>query len=148
VSTAGAPAPAPVAPTASAELPASTADWALLWGALTSVVGACVWVFWLMWRHVPEQAAFFEGLGAHLPLAARITIALSNWFTRLLPFLAIVSLPVLFVLVPALIRTVERGERDGIRRSGVILFGIAFVVASACIGAMYALRVAALGIVP
>ncbi len=49
----------------------------------------------LLWKVVPMFQSMFEGLNATLPLPTRIVIALSHWFTRLLPFL-IVALIVFF----------------------------------------------------
>src|SRR5438876_3739251 len=42
----------------------------------------------IMWKVIPTFASMFEGLGAQLPLPTRIVITISNWFVRILPFLA------------------------------------------------------------
>jgi type IV pilus assembly protein PilC len=41
----------------------------------------------ILWKVIPTFASLFAGLGAELPLATRIVIALSNNFVRFLPFI-------------------------------------------------------------
>ncbi len=43
----------------------------------------------ILWKVIPTFASMFAGLGAQLPLPTRIVIAMSNWFVRLLPFLVV-----------------------------------------------------------
>jgi len=42
----------------------------------------------ILWKVIPTFAALFAGLGAQLPLATRVVIALSNNLVRFFPFLA------------------------------------------------------------
>jgi len=43
----------------------------------------------ILWKVIPTFAAMFAGLNAELPLPTRFVIALSNWLVRLLPFLIV-----------------------------------------------------------
>ena len=55
-----------------------------------AVIGiAAIVIAVILWKVIPTFAAMFEGLGAQLPLPTRIVIFMSNWFVRLLPFLAV-----------------------------------------------------------
>lgn len=55
--------------------------------AVISIAGIVIAV--ILWKVIPTFASMFEGLGAQLPLPTRIVIAASNWFVRLLPFLVV-----------------------------------------------------------
>jgi type IV pilus assembly protein PilC len=55
--------------------------------AVLGIAGLVIAV--ILWKVIPTFASMFEGLGAQLPLPTRIVIAASNWFVRLLPFLIV-----------------------------------------------------------
>jgi type IV pilus assembly protein PilC len=55
--------------------------------AVLGIAGIVIAV--ILWKVIPTFAAMFAGLGAELPLPTRFVIALSEWFVRLLPFLII-----------------------------------------------------------
>jgi type IV pilus assembly protein PilC len=55
--------------------------------AVLGIAGIVIVV--ILWKVIPTFAAMFAGLGAELPLPTRFVIALSNWLIRLLPFLII-----------------------------------------------------------
>ncbi len=55
--------------------------------AVLGIAGIVIAV--ILWKVIPTFAAMFAGLGAELPLPTRFVIALSDWFVRLLPFLII-----------------------------------------------------------
>jgi len=55
--------------------------------AVLGIAGIVIAV--ILWKVIPTFAAMFAGLGAELPLPTRFVIALSDWFVRLLPFLVI-----------------------------------------------------------
>ena len=55
--------------------------------AVLGIAGIVIAV--ILWKVIPTFAAMFAGLGAELPLPTRFVIALSEWFVRLLPFLVI-----------------------------------------------------------
>lgn len=62
--------------------------------AVLSIAGIVIAV--ILWKVIPTFAAMFAGLNAELPLPTRIVIALSNWFVRLLPFIVIGSVLLVF----------------------------------------------------
>ena len=66
--------------------------WLLLGAPTVLVLSGALYLSWLLWRYVPPHAALFEGLATPLPPEARIAIAASNWFVRLLPFLVFFAL--------------------------------------------------------
>ena len=55
--------------------------------AVISIAGIVIAV--ILWKVIPTFASMFAGLGAELPLPTRIVILASQWFIRLLPFLVI-----------------------------------------------------------
>ena len=57
----------------------------------TAAVCGAAWgeVAWLLWSYVPAHAGAFAELAMPLPLATRVTIVMSLWFIRVLPFLVI-----------------------------------------------------------
>lgn len=65
----------------------------LLACALAGWAVAALHLGWLLWKVVPLHCAVFEGLRAPLPFGARLVVAASNRFVRLLP-LAILLGPV------------------------------------------------------
>jgi hypothetical protein len=67
----------------------------LLAFALVAWAVATAHLMLLLWRFVPMQRAFYEGMGAAPPLGLRIAIAASNAMVRWLPF---VVPPVLMAL--------------------------------------------------
>jgi hypothetical protein len=86
--------------------------WLLLGAPTVLVLGGALYLSWLLWRYVPPHAALFEGLATPLPLEARIAIAASAWFVRLLPYLVLVALGFArVVLVPLARRALDMGHR-------------------------------------
>jgi type IV pilus assembly protein PilC len=63
--------------------------------AVISIAGIVIAV--ILWKVIPTFAAMFEGLGAQLPLPTRIVIAMSNWFVRLLPFMVVGGIALVFL---------------------------------------------------
>src|SRR5713101_5658391 len=63
--------------------------------AVISIAGIVIAV--ILWKVIPTFAAMFEGLGAQLPLPTRIVIAMSNWFVRLLPFMVVGGIAIVFM---------------------------------------------------
>lgn len=63
----------------------------------------------ILWKVIPTFAALFAGLGAELPLATRIVIALSENFIRIMPILA--AGIVLFLFCLRRIYATEGGRR-------------------------------------
>ena len=63
--------------------------------AVISIAGIVIAV--ILWKVIPTFASMFAGLGAELPLPTRIVINLSNWFVRLLPFLVIAIVLLVFL---------------------------------------------------
>jgi type IV pilus assembly protein PilC len=55
--------------------------------AVVVIAGAVVGV--ILWKVIPTFAALFSGLGADLPLATRVVIAMSDNLVRYFPFLAV-----------------------------------------------------------
>src|SRR3954471_22270891 len=55
--------------------------------AVIVIAGAVVGV--ILWKVIPTFAALFSGLGADLPLATRVVIAMSDNLVRYFPFLAV-----------------------------------------------------------
>ncbi|HKC10610.1 MAG TPA: type II secretion system F family protein [Vicinamibacteria bacterium] len=62
--------------------------------AVLGIAGLVIAV--ILWKVIPTFASMFEGLGAQLPLPTRIVISASNWFVRLLPFLVLGSVLLVF----------------------------------------------------
>jgi type IV pilus assembly protein PilC len=62
--------------------------------AVLGIAGLVIAV--ILWKVIPTFASMFEGLGAQLPLPTRIVIAASNWFVRLLPFLVLGAVLLVF----------------------------------------------------
>ena len=63
--------------------------------AVLGIAGLVIAV--ILWKVIPTFAAMFEGLGAQLPLPTRIVIAMSNWFVRLLPFMVVGGIAIVFM---------------------------------------------------
>jgi type IV pilus assembly protein PilC len=63
--------------------------------AVIAIAGIVIAV--ILWKVIPTFAAMFEGLGAQLPLPTRIVIAMSNWFVRLLPFMVVGGIALVFL---------------------------------------------------
>jgi type IV pilus assembly protein PilC len=53
------------------------------------IVIATVVVGVILWKVIPTFASLFAGLGAELPLATRVVIALSNGLVRFMPFILV-----------------------------------------------------------
>ena len=88
------------------------ATWLLLAAPTVLVLGSALYLSWLLWRYVPPHAALFEGLGTPLPTDARIAIAASNWFVRVLPFVVLLGLALArLVLMPLAVRAFDGGHR-------------------------------------
>jgi type IV pilus assembly protein PilC len=62
--------------------------------AVLGIAGLVIAV--ILWKVIPTFASMFEGLGAQLPLPTRMVIAASNWFVRLLPFLVLGAVLLVF----------------------------------------------------
>ena len=90
--------------------PGDNGHWYIYCVAVVSFVFClATWVFltWLLWSYVPVQAASAAGAGATLPLTTRVTIAASNWYVRLTPFL-VMLVPVIGGLVVVSLIVVAR----------------------------------------
>jgi type IV pilus assembly protein PilC len=62
--------------------------------AVLGIAGLVIAV--ILWKVIPTFASMFEGLGAQLPLPTRLVISASNWFVRLLPFLVLGAVLLVF----------------------------------------------------
>jgi type IV pilus assembly protein PilC len=62
--------------------------------AVLGIAGLVIAV--ILWKVIPTFASMFEGLGAQLPLPTRIVITASNWFVRLLPFMVVGAVLLVF----------------------------------------------------
>jgi hypothetical protein len=71
--------------------PPARGEHLLLMAALAAWAIATLHLMVLLWRFVPTQSAFFEGMGAIPPLGLRIAIAASSSMIRLLPFAVLLS---------------------------------------------------------
>jgi len=102
--------------------------WLLL--AYTVIFGAAAsgHLSWLLWRYVPLHVGVFAGIGIDLPRSTLVTVAASNWFVRLLPFLVLLFVPIGGLFATAVV-VAAASRRAGWIIKGVATFGLLICLA-------------------